>query len=174
MNAMHSPIPLAASLLTIISSASACDSSGMYSLGDELGADAQPRDGDAGAIECVERATGVPSGTHFPGAACQGCHGPGGAGNAPRFTLAGTLFQGASGTAARAEATITVVDGAGKTFELPSAQNGNFWTSENVVFPVRVHASLCPDAVPMEAEVAAPGDCNAGGCHTSGSQIHLP
>ncbi len=129
---------------------------------------------DAAALACETGIAQVESGEHNPGQPCQLCHGAGG--DAPRFTLGGTLYTSSAGTARLPGATIVVIDANNVVHKLPSAQNGNFWTTEAITFPVTVHASLCPDTRPMISPVAD-GDCNAGGCHDSAApsgRIHLP
>ncbi|TMQ02269.1 MAG: hypothetical protein E6J91_52845 [Deltaproteobacteria bacterium] len=111
------------------------------------------------------------SGNHHPGEDCQGsCHNHG-------FTLGGTIFASANSTAPLVGATITVVDATGRTIDLVSQRNGNFYTSQTISFPVSVTASQCPNVAPMATRVTATMDgCNKGGCHASGAQgvIHLP
>lgn len=126
---------------------------------------------DAATLACRDPVATNASGKHNPGTACAGCHTGMGA---PKFTVSGTLYSDAAGTAPVVGATIHVTDATGAQLELTTAQNGNFWTSQTVAYPVRVYASRCPDAVPMVATVASPGDCNAGGCHGAGNRIHLP
>jgi hypothetical protein len=126
---------------------------------------------DAAGFACRDKVASVGSGNHHPGEDCQGsCHNHG-------FTLGGTIFAAANSTTPLVGATLTVVDAAGNTFDLPSQRNGNFYTSQRISFPVSVTASLCPSAAPMITHVAATMDgCNKGGCHVAGAQgvIHLP
>jgi len=113
----------------------------------------------------------VGSGKHHPGEDCQGaCHNHG-------FTLGGTLFAAANTTTPLAGATVTVVDAAGKSIDVVSQSNGNFYTSQAIAFPVTVTASLCPSVAPMVTKVTATMDgCNKAGCHVAGATgvIHLP
>ena len=111
----------------------------------------------------------TPSGRHNAGQECQGCHAGGGA---PTFTLGGTLYSAASGGAAVAGATINVTDAAGKQVKIISAQNGNFWTTTPLTFPIKVDASLCPATLPMNATVGGNGACN--NCHGSTFRVHVP
>ena len=111
-----------------------------------------------------------PSGEHNAGQECQGCHAPGG--GAPTFYLAGTLYNAAGGGAAVAGATINVTDANGKKTKIVSANNGNFWTTTVLAFPVTVDASLCPATVPMVATVSGNGACN--NCHNSAMRVHVP
>lgn len=131
--------------------------------------------GDAGTgpapFVCRNQVNRVGSGNHHPGEDCQGsCHNHG-------FTLGGTLFSAASSTTPVVGATITIVDHAGKTIDIVSQSNGNFYTSQSLAFPVTVTASECPSVSPMITQVTATMDgCNQGGCHVTGAQgrIHLP
>jgi hypothetical protein len=125
---------------------------------------------DAAGFACRNKVNRVGSGNHHPGEDCQGsCHNHG-------FTLGGTLFA-ADATTPIAGATITVVDHAGKTLDVVSQTNGNFYTSQPIVFPLTVAASECPSVASMITQVTATMDgCNKGGCHVTGAQgrIHLP
>lgn len=129
--------------------------------------------GSGAAFACKDKVvTGIGSGQHRAGQDCQSnCHNHG-------FTLSGTLYANAAGTTPMVGASITVQDAMGKTFDMVSQQNGNFYTSQSVTFPVTVTASSCPDVKPMVAKVAATGaGCNMSGCHTPGAgagAINLP
>ena len=120
---------------------------------------------------CRNAVANVGSGKHHPGEDCQGaCHNHG-------FTLGGTLFAAANSTTPLAGATITVVDAAGKSIDVVSQRNGNFYTSQAVMFPVTVTASLCPSVAPMVTKVTATMDgCGKAGCHVAGATgvVHLP
>lgn len=110
-----------------------------------------------------------PSGHHNAGQECQGCHGGGGA---PRFYVGGTLYSAATGGAAVAGATINVTDANGKTVKIVSANDGNFWTTTVLAYPIKVDASLCPSTVAMSATVSGNGACN--NCHNSTMQVRVP
>jgi hypothetical protein len=110
-----------------------------------------------------------PSGHHNAGQECQGCHSGGGA---PTFYIAGTLYDTVNGTTAIAGATIHITDGAGKSVTTISAQNGNFWTTTALTYPIKVSASLCPNTQPMNGSVSGNGACN--NCHNSTFRVHLP
>jgi hypothetical protein len=132
---------------------------------------------DALDFTCREPVANPPNGMHNAGLACQNCHD--GTGPAPLWTLAGTLYTDANGSAALAGGTITVTDADGQTFDIVTATNGNFWTNRPVAYPVQIVASRCPDAKAMPFGVEAPGSCNAGGCHSAPGgngpgRIHLP
>jgi hypothetical protein len=124
---------------------------------------------DAPGFACRNQIASVGSGHHNSGQDCQGsCHNHG-------FTLAGTIYTNT--TTPLSGASITVTDAAGKSFDVVSQANGNFYTSQAIKFPVTVTASECPGVAPMVAQVTATMDgCNKGGCHVTGAQgrIHLP
>jgi hypothetical protein len=127
--------------------------------------DADPGAPDAGLddfLTCREAgpAPSPASGMHNAGAACMSCHGAGG--GAPRWYAAGTLFQ-ANRINGRAGVNVTVKDANGKIVNMVSANNGNFWTPEPLVYPLYVFASLCPDINSMGQEVPDGANCN--GCH---------
>jgi hypothetical protein len=84
-----------------------------------------------------------------PGSNCLECHS---GGEAPRWTLAGTLTG--RGIA------IPIRDANGKSFTLHSNQAGNFWTAESLAFPVRVTAEGMNFNV-----TAADAECNR--CHAA-------
>lgn len=135
----------------------------------DAGGDPTP---DAGELACVEEAPVLPDGNHNAGMACLSCHT--GQAVAPRWTLAGTLYDSRQGTAPIAGATVTVIDATGAEHALVTASNGNFYTSAAITFPVTVSASKCPDTREMTSLVGS-GDCN--GCHTANAsqgRIHLP
>jgi hypothetical protein len=160
--------------LAAIVAAAACvvpppDTSDDPGNGPDGGAPPSPPDGGSGTTACIQAATPPGSGHHNAGANCLGCHT--GAGGAPLWTAAGTLYS--SSGAALSGATITIVDATGKSIAIVTAQNGNFWTSEAMKAPLRVKASRCPSVASMSAP--ASGACNS--CHTStGSpgRIKLP
>jgi hypothetical protein len=120
-------------------------------------------------LPCENQAQPPGTGHHEPGKSCfQSCHNHG-------FTLAGTLYNNATGNSAFAGATITVIDSNNKTVKIVTRQNGNFYTMEALAFPVLTLASSCPSAVRMNAS-SPDGNCNAGNCHpgATNQQIHLP
>jgi hypothetical protein len=154
------------------------------------GVDAAPDDTSPGPDASTDPATGNPdagsqvacddpvqtnqSGEHNPGRPCLKCH-DGGGGEAPTFTLGGTLYSDTAGTAPVTGATIRVIDANGEEITMVSARNGNFWTSQQMAFPVQVRASRCPDTQPMSSPVdQAGGDCNQAGCHDADFRVHLP
>lgn len=129
--------------------------------------DATP--GTPSNLPCENPTTPPGNGQHNPGKSCfQSCHNHG-------FTLAGTLYTNATGNTAFAGATITIIDANNVTRKYVTHQNGNFYTSDPIAFPVLTLASACPSAVKMEAQ-APNGNCNVNGCHPGASslQMHLP
>jgi hypothetical protein len=129
-------------------------------------------DGGAQQSDCDPALTTTVGGHHNDGQACQLCHGSGG--GAPTFTLAGTVYDGLNSSAAVTDATVRVLDAQGTELSLPTTDNGNFWTTQALTFPLTVSISRCPDTVPMVTQVAQSGaDCNVGGCHASGFRIFL-
>ena len=123
----------------------------------DSGIDASP------PIPCRPLVLGVGNGHHNPGKACLSCHN-GSVARARIWTAAGTVYNKSG--AALAGATITLIDATGKTFDLVSQINGNFYTNLALTFPVRVSASSCPLVAAMP-KAAIKGDCNAGDCHGS-------
>jgi hypothetical protein len=128
---------------------------------------------DAAVFACRDQVAAgtLSNGHHNPGQDCMnGCHNHG-------FTLAGTLYTTAAGGTPVKGGNVTVVDANGQTFDVVSQQNGNFYTTKPVTFPVKVTASLCPDIKPMSATIpSGSGGCNKTGCHTAAAagRVHVP
>lgn len=120
---------------------------------------------------CKPAVATVGDGHHNAGQDCQGgCHDHG-------FSLSGTLYNSAAGIAPMIGATVTIVDKNNKSVDAVSQKNGNFYTTEILVFPVTVKASACPDHVDMVGSIVAKSGCNSVGCHTPNvgqGVIHLP
>ena len=97
-----------------------------------------------------------PVAKHHPGADClsSGCH-DGSVATAPRWSVAGTLFNDAAGTAPVAGATIELVADGGEELRLLTAADGSFYTAAPVRFPLRVRASQCPTDEAMFSKVSA-------------------
>ena len=111
-------------------------------------------------------------GHHNAGTECLSCHSNAAiVGSTRVWTVAGTVYNSTSGAAAVSQGTIEVVDAAGKTVQMSTATNGNFWTTQAVTFPLHVRASKCPYDVTMSSSASA-GSCN--GCHGSTFRVHLP
>lgn len=134
---------------------------------------------DAGAIDeipapaCAPAVASPGTGHHNPGEDCLMCHYQGGADMAPPFTFAGTLFDSSGGSAPVAGTTIHLIDAVGNQSIVVSEDNGNFYSTDLLVYPVRAFTSLCPDVARMVAPLGeADGSCNRSGCHTSGFRLH--
>jgi hypothetical protein len=116
------------------------------------------------------------SGFHNPGNSCiqSGCHTVARASVTKPMTIAGTLYGAIGGGAAVSKATIHAIDANGVDIKMVTTTNGNFWSTQTVAFPIKVRASLCPNAdQPMISPVTSTqGSCNA--CHGAGNRIHLP
>jgi hypothetical protein len=125
---------------------------------------------DATQEACEPVAAVIPAGHHNPGQNCLTCH-DGNTADAPLWTLAGTLYTSAAGATALPGGTIIATDAAGSEIKIISGDNGNFYTSQTVVFPVTIVASRCPDTRPMISPQQV-GDCNS--CHGANQRIHLP
>jgi hypothetical protein len=113
---------------------------------------------------CEVPVSNVGTGHHNPGTNCLDCHGDNPTNGAPKFSVAGTLYNGPSGVKPVPNATVTIIDAMGREFKMPTQQNGNFWTSATVALPVKSSASSCPKTKPMMAESL--GNCNSAGCHS--------
>jgi hypothetical protein len=116
-----------------------------------------------------------PLGHHNAGLDCSNCHNgsqtTSDPNSPPHWYAAGTLYDGASSSKTVAGATIHITDKNGKSVSLVTADNGNFYTSEPLVPPLKVKGSLCPSNVAMSAS-ATSAFCN--GCHNSIFRIHIP
>jgi hypothetical protein len=97
-----------------------------------------------------------------PGSDCLSCHG--GQGGAPRWTVAGTIYDepSAPGDAGLYGARVHLVDATGFAFTLPTNRAGNFYTAEPVAFPLQVCVERRGVRSCMEEAVTA-GSCNV--CH---------
>ncbi len=128
---------------------------------------------DAGvdASTCINAVTSPGSGHHNAGQDCGGCHDNLSA--SIRWTVSGTLYNAATGGSAVSGATVVVVDANGKKLSLPTYDNGNFYTTTAVTFPLTVRATKCPADLHMVSAVQK-GSCNASGCHTSAMRVHVP
>jgi hypothetical protein len=82
---------------------------------------------------------------------CLECHG---GGEAPRWTVAGTAPDAGRGSR------VTITDANGWTFDVRTAENGNFYTAEPVALPLAVAV----DGRRMEPLVPADGCVEAGRC----------
>jgi len=113
-------------------------------------------------------AWGQGGGDMLPGTDCLECHVAGG--DAPHLPLivGGTVFTGADCPEGIAEATVILVDADGQQVELATSDLGNFWTSEELVFPLAVSVDVGGVVTPMESPVTS-GACAL--CHAEGSDL---
>jgi len=122
------------------------------------------------AASCIPGTANGPSGMNA-GTACLSCHAF--LTGTRHFTLGGTLYTNVNGSARVGGATIQVTDATNKVITMITGSDGNFWSGQSVTFPIRGFASKCPDSAAMSASQTS-GDCNKGGCHSSGNRMHLP
>jgi len=111
-----------------------------------------------------------------PGVACISCHASSG-GEAPQFTIAGTLYptghepnqcNGANGTDG---AQVVVTDAKGNTISLTPNSAGNFYYTGAVATPFRAKVTYMGRERDMAATQTS-GDCNA--CHTQNGTMAAP
>ena len=105
-----------------------------------------------------------------PGGTCITCHANEEADEAPRYTIAGTVYptireptdcNGSNGTSAGIQ--VVVTDATGRVLTLPVNTVGNFFTTAAVTFPF--HAKVVRGTVERVMTAAqSTGNCN--GCHT--------
>lgn len=89
-----------------------------------------------------------------------------------KYTAAGAVYnRRTAGGDPVAGAHIFVIDADGKVVEMISAQNGFFWTDDELTPPIRTYASACPDSMGMVAN--ASGNCNSAGCHHEAAKIYV-
>jgi hypothetical protein len=125
-------------------------------------------------LDCVPKSAALGDGHHNPGLNCMTCH-DGNTAGAPKYYVAGTLYDSIAGTNPVAGATIQITQGAMKV-NLQTQENGNFFTETPVTFPFQTRATGCPTSTPMISAVTATGgSCNQAACHdTAINRIHLP
>jgi hypothetical protein len=104
-------------------------------------------------------------GHHNPGQECLGCHDDNSADGAPRYTIAGTLYDGPSGNNPKVGATIIISDALDREFRMVTTLNGNFYMSAELAFPIRSKVSGCPKTKSMQG--FSIGNCNQAGCHSA-------
>ena len=104
--------------------------------------------------------------THNAGRNCltSGCHSNG---KEHHFSVGGTIYTDADGTAERTGAEIKVIDATGNATILRSDGLGNFYSERNLKAPFTISASYEDREVKMP--IPAPdGGCNAESCHVVG------
>jgi hypothetical protein len=126
---------------------------------------------DNESAACIDEVSSAGSGNHNAGQDCLSCHSTFAADK--RWTVAGTLYSDKSGGSVVSGATIEITDADDKVIRLHTADNGNFYTTKAVTFPLKVRASQCPSNAEMPTS-AATGSCNTSSCHDSSQRIHLP
>jgi putative hemolysin len=109
-----------------------------------------------------------PNATRNQGEDCDSCHKPGG--KAPRslFTASGSVFRSRDGEPLESgakEIALTLTDATGRALELKTNSGGNFHTTKELAFPVRVALRTLPDGAVRQGPegVCAHGNCNL--CH---------
>lgn len=108
-----------------------------------------------------------------PGQACISCHLQNGEGEAPIFSIAGTVFPTAHEpnncvASGAAGAVVEIRDADGHVIDLTANSSGNFSYSGSIVTPYAAKV-MYQGRERVMAAVQTSGDCN--GCHTqSGSQ----
>jgi hypothetical protein len=158
----------------------ACDV-GSVPAGDDTGPpDSRPPPGTPDAVTtqqgvCKNTVVGVGNGNHNAGQDCMqaGCHAAGGEG--PTFSVGGTVYTDALGAAPQVGATITIRDSIGIEVNLPTQQNGNFYSAAQLTPPLTTYVSECPGIIHMVSSATAA--CNSGGCHdgvAATGRIYLP
>jgi len=114
---------------------------------------------------------GVPKGPlHRPGQPCLACHGE--AGDAPLFSLAGTVYQTEGGSTPLADALVKMIDSKGRVYKAATNCAGNFFVMRNdydPAFPVWVKVAFGQfGGSPFEHEMGTPiyreGSCAK--CHS--------
>jgi cytochrome c553 len=111
-----------------------------------------------------------------PGGACISCHRTNGEGEAPSFTVAGTVFPTAheyddcvSTAAGRGQVVITGNDGVIHTLGIGAS--GNFYTELSIALPYRAKVVAGGKERVMSSSQQS-GDCNS--CHTSNGANGAP
>lgn len=143
-----SPGCLAATLVWAATLAVACGDPVQASIKDSLGPEAN----------------GVkPGPNHRPGQPCLVCHD---GGEAPEFSIAGTVYVTPEAQRPLVDATVTIEDAEGKVFSVHSNCVGNFYTDPKrftPVYPFRVWIAYGDAQIDMETRVHRDGSCAS--CH---------
>jgi len=109
---------------------------------------------------------------HNQGADCLSCHVPGGQAGSFIWTMAGTIFTDAAGSAPQESVSVLISDDSGTLNQsLITDYNGNFWTQEPVPSPYAIALAMGPDTVAMSSHPTNP---SCASCHTAGNYIHFP
>jgi len=107
---------------------------------------------------------GVTTGKMYAGADCLACHAAGGLAAERPLTLAGSVFPSpqAGADEGMGGVEVAVTDAAGHTVTLSSNEVGNFFTDEQLAFPLSVEVRWNGAVARMSLPVPS-GSCNA--CH---------
>jgi hypothetical protein len=114
--------------------------------------------------------------SHNAGRDCMSCHRTGG-GEAPRFSLGGTLYDGSGGALGGAE--VRLVDAMGRATSVYTGTNGTFYANgTGLAVPARIgvrNASNVKDMItPLDANGGACSSCHCTGTGCTATPIHLP
>jgi nitrate/TMAO reductase-like tetraheme cytochrome c subunit len=128
----------------------------------------------AGVVGCVGNeppSEGYGPG-HNQGKDCLACHTQGGEAEEHIWTMAGTVFSDAQGSAPAEDVQVLVYDNAGTLKQtLVTDYNGNFWTSDPVPSQYRIGLTQGQDTVWMATQPTNP---SCASCHTQGNFVHYP
>lgn len=121
----------------------------------------------AGVTALAARREG-PDALRNQGEDCVSCHREGG--KAPRtlFTISGSVFRAAAGEpreTGAAEVELLLTDASGRRITLRTNSGGNFYSRQEVLFPVQVALRTLPVGVPRQGPIdtCQHGNCNQ--CH---------
>lgn len=128
---------------------------------------------------CDESTTTGPSdpseSSHNAGRDCMACHGPGVGGEAPTWTVAGTVYHDDRATpyvGARVRLTTAPEGGGSVLVEIMSDASGNFYTNRPVSFGGGVFADVIGTGVRRSMRDALPrGACNS--CHDVSNRLRV-
>jgi len=111
----------------------------------------------------------------LPGSDCVVCHTAGGADEANAFTYGGTAFTDIDGTSPLSGATVRIIDADGNVFEKATNAVGNFYGSDDLVFPILTEIDVDGQTRAMVTPVTT-GACTT--CHvcagTAGGKLYAP
>ena len=112
--------------------------------------------------------------TMLPGADCLACHDTAGE-EGGLFTAAGTVFTDADGTDGLADVIVRITDADGNVVELTSNSVGNFYTRDDLVFPIDAEVEIDGEvhAMATAVDTGACSDCHA--CEgAAGGKLYAP
>ena len=124
--------------------------------------------------DCTDGTCRGEGGEMLPGSDCLVCHKSGG-GEAPPWSVGGTIFADIDGTAGAKNVTIRVTDSTGKTVELNSNNVGNFYGNDKLTPPLTAEVEVGGNVTSMASSVST-GACSS--CHTcdgsAGGKLYAP